>query len=88
MRYINMILDKLKMVYIMLMLLIPKKEGGEPVRLQKKEQNEPIRLTIGFDYKVLIFFVVVLTLFILLIYYIYKTGSLESTTYYYRLRNV
>lgn len=84
----NVIIDGLKLVYIMLILLIPKKDGDKPVRLQKKEENEPIKLTIGFDYKVLILFTILVILCIFIVIWIYKTGSLESTTYYYRLKNV
>ena len=84
----NVIIDGLKLVYIMLILLMPKKDDDKPVRLQKKEENEPIKLTIGFDYKVLILFSILVILCIFIVIWIYKTGSLESTTYYYRLKNV
>ena len=72
----NVIIDGLKLVYIMLILLIPKKDDDKPVRLQKKEENEPIKLTIGFDYKVLILFTILVILCIFIVIWIYKTGSL------------
>ena len=90
MRYANVIVDKLRVLYVMLMLLlIPKKddEKDEPVRLRKEENDEPINLKIDFDYKIILIFISFLIMFGILIYIIYKTGALESTNYYYRLNN-
>lgn len=85
-----MIIDILRTIYLTLISLFVPKDNDEfkPVRLEKKVEKEPIKLKIDFDYKIIILLILFLIMFGILIYTIYRTGSLDSTNYYYRLHNL
>ena len=70
----------IRKLYLMIMSLI----------INKKQQNRglykknPSRI----NYKFILCFMLFVVIFVLIVYYVYKTGSLESTGYYYRLNDL
>ena len=74
----------IKMIYITLISLLSNNyESNEPKRLYKKE--EPKKIKWNMEYAQILFIIVIIGVLILSVVLIYKTGSLESTNYYYRL---
>ena len=76
-------MDKLKIVYMTLLSLFTSRCNDDKKRLYKKK--EPKKMNIKINNTQILVILVVILLFILSAYLIYRTGSLESTGYYYRL---
>ena len=76
-------MDKLKIVYMTLLSLFTLRCNDDKKRLYKKK--EPKKMNIKINNTQILVILVVILLFILSAYLIYRTGSLESTGYYYRL---
>lgn len=60
------------------------KADDEPPRLNKPQSKKQLNLNLNLTEVLLIIFMIVI--FIMIMAIVYKTGSLESTQYYYRLR--
>lgn len=75
----------MRLLYLMIIsLIIPKKPKKKPkVRLAKKK--EPIKFKLNIGFKFILGLTILIIISSLIVYYVYKTGALDTTGYYYRL---
>lgn len=74
----------LRIIYINLISLFSSKTENKSKNLYKRDQ---IKKTKNTNYTIILMLIVLIIIFIFISYVFFRTGSLESTNYYYRLNS-
>lgn len=80
----------LKLIFISIILFSTDEKQNQPKRLNKKKQPKK-RRKISINVKMIkriLFMLIIIMLCLIIVYIVFKTGSLESTRYYYRFDNI
>lgn len=74
----------MRLIYLMIVsLIILRKQKDNPkVRLEKKE---PLKFKLNGGFKFILGLLIFIIISLLIVYYVYKTGALDTTGYYYRI---